>query len=71
MKKVSSNSPEVKLVQKENFTPSNQLEQDLQSLDIEPRLRRIKGFRFLPMLRFALQKELKLESDVQYHLAAD
>ena len=40
-------------------------------LDIEPRLRKIKGFRFLPMLRFALQKELKLEPDVQCDLAAD
>ena len=40
-------------------------------LDIEPRLRRIKGFRFLPVLRFALQKELKLEPEAQYDLAAD
>ena len=40
-------------------------------LDIEPRLRRIKGFRFLPMLRFALHKELKLQPKVQYDLAAD
>lgn len=40
-------------------------------LDIEPRLRRIKGFRFLPMLRFALQKELKLQPEGQYDLAAD
>ena len=40
-------------------------------LDIEPRLRRIKGFRSLPMLRFALQKELKLQPEVQYDLTAD
>jgi len=42
-------------------------------LDIEPRLRKIKGYRFLPMLRLALQKELKLETHGQYHqeIAAD
>jgi putative transposase len=40
-------------------------------LDIEPRLRRIKGFRFLPLLRLALQKDLKLEPEVQYNFAAD
>ena len=40
-------------------------------LDIEPRLRRIKGFRSLPLLRLALQKDLKLEPEVQYDLAAD
>ena len=40
-------------------------------LDIEPRLRRIKGFRFLPLLRRALQKDLKLQPEAQYDLAAD
>jgi len=40
-------------------------------LDIEPRLRRVKGFRFLPMLRQALQTELKLEPHFQDALAAD
>jgi hypothetical protein len=29
-------------------------------LDIEPRLRKIKGFRYLPLLRLAIQKELEL-----------
>ena len=40
-------------------------------LDIEPRLRRIKGFRFLPMLRLALRKDLKLEPEIQYAFSAD
>lgn len=40
-------------------------------LDIEPRLRKIKGFHFLPMLRLALMKELKLESNIQYAFSAD
>lgn len=40
-------------------------------LDIQPRLRRVKGFRSLPMLRHALQKELKLEPEAQYASAAD
>lgn len=40
-------------------------------LDIQPRLRKVRGFRFLPMLRLALQKDLKLESDVQYAFSAD
>ena len=31
-------------------------------LDIEPRLHRVKGYRHLPLLRKALQKELKLEN---------
>lgn len=30
-------------------------------LDIEPRLRKMKGFRYLPMLRLALQRELNLK----------
>ena len=40
-------------------------------LDIEPRFRRIKGFRFLPALRLALRKELKLDHDTQDAFAAD
>ena len=32
-------------------------------LDIEPRLRRVKGHRYLPMLRAALQRELGLSGD--------
>ena len=32
-------------------------------LDIEPRLRRVKGHRYLPMLRAALQRELGLNTD--------
>ena len=40
-------------------------------LDIEPRLRRIKGFRSLPKLRLALVKDLKLDMDWQDALAAD
>ena len=33
-------------------------------LDIEPRLRTVKGFRYLPMLRQAIQRELKLVQEV-------
>jgi transposase-like protein len=33
-------------------------------LEIEPRLRRIKGYKYLPMLRQALQRELKTEKIV-------
>jgi putative transposase len=40
-------------------------------LDIEPRLRRIKGFRFLHMLRFALQKDLNILQNSQYAFSAD
>ena len=40
-------------------------------LDIEPRLRRVKGFRSLPTLRRALQKDLKLDTEWQDALAAD
>ena len=40
-------------------------------LDIEPRLRRIKGYRFLPVLRLALQKHLNLDHDAQEAFAAD
>ena len=31
-------------------------------LDIEPRLRRVRGYRHLPKLRHALQRELKIET---------
>ena len=40
-------------------------------LDIEPRLRRIKGFRFLPTLRLALRNHLALDHDTQNAFAAD
>ncbi len=55
------------------WTNSNQRSRWLATalLDIEPRLRRIKGFRSLPRLRIALQKDLKLDTDWQDALAAD
>ena len=34
-------------------------------LDIEPRLRKIKGFRYLPLLRMAIQKELGLIENIK------
>ena len=40
-------------------------------LDIEPRLRRIKGYRFLPALRLALRNHLKLDENNQNAFAAD
>lgn len=42
-------------------------------LDIQPRLRRVKGYRYLPLLRQALQKELKLQPKTErsYPLSAD
>ncbi len=40
-------------------------------LDIEPRLRRIKGYRFLPVLRLALRNHLALDHDTQNAFAAD
>ncbi len=40
-------------------------------LDIEPRLRKVKGFRYLHLLRQALKKELKLELETQYAFSAD
>ena len=40
-------------------------------LDIQPRLRRIKGYRFLPTLRLALRKHLKLDHDTHNAFAAD
>ena len=55
------------------WTNSNQRSRWLATalLDIEPRLRRIKGFRSLPRLRIALVKDLKLDTDWQDALAAD
>ena len=55
------------------WTNSNQRTRWLATalLDIEPRLRRVKGFRSLPKLRRALQKDLKLDTDWQDALAAD
>ena len=40
-------------------------------LDIEPRLRRIRGYRFLPTLRLALRNHLKLDHHSQEAFAAD
>ncbi len=55
------------------WTNSNQRTRWLATalLDIEPRLRRIKGFRCLPMLRLALQNDLKLDTNWQDAFAAD
>ncbi len=55
------------------WTNSNQRSRWLATalLDIEPRLRRIKGFRSLPKLRRALVKDLKLDTDWQDAIAAD
>jgi transposase-like protein len=48
----------------DRWTNSNQRHRWLAStlLDIEPRLRRVKGHRYLPMLREALQRELGLST---------
>ena len=40
-------------------------------LDIQPRLRRIKGYRFILTLRLALTKHLQLDHDAQEAFAAD
>ena len=55
------------------WTNSNQRTRWLATalLDIEPRLRRIKGFRCLPMLRLALQNDLKIDTNWQDAFAAD
>ena len=55
------------------WTNSNQRRRWLATalLDIEPRLRRVKGYKSLPKLRRALQKDLKLNTDWQEPLAAD
>jgi putative transposase len=39
-------------------------------LDIEPRLRRLLGYRHLPLLRTAIQKELAIRPDSALHAAA-
>ena len=39
--------------------------------DIEPRFRRIKGYRFLPALRLALRNHLRLDHDTHNAFAAD
>lgn len=57
MKKVASNAREVKLIQKEDFTPSSQLEQDLQSLDM--RIEMIQAL--IPLGLEAVAKELQTE----------
>ena len=55
------------------WTNSNQRSRWLATalLDIQPRLRRVKGYRSLPRLRRALHKDLKLDTDWQDALAAD
>ena len=55
------------------WTNSNQRRRWLATalLDIQPRLRRVKGYKSLPKLRRALQKHLKLKTDRQDALAAD
>ena len=55
------------------WTNSNQRRRWLATalLDIQPRLRRVKGYKSLPRLRRALQKNLKLDTDTQDALAAD
>jgi len=34
-------------------------------LDIEPRLRKVKGYRYLPQLRIAIQKEMERQKVVR------
>ena len=55
------------------WTNSNQRTRWLATalLDIQPRLRRVKGYKSLPRLRRALQKDLKLDTHWQDALAAD
>ena len=55
------------------WTNSNQRSRWLATalLDIQPRLRRVKGYRCLSRLRIALQKDLKIDTDWQDALAAD
>ncbi len=55
------------------WTNSNQRRRWLATalLDIEPRLRRVKGYKSLPRLRRALMKNLKLDTDNQDAMAAD
>jgi hypothetical protein len=37
-------------------------------LDIEPRLKKVKGYRYLPQLRIAIQREMKRRKVVQEQL---
>ena len=55
------------------WTNSNQRTRWLATalLDIEPRLRRVKGYKSLPRLRRALMKDLKLDTECQDAMAAD
>ncbi len=55
------------------WTNSNQRARWLATalLDIQPRLRRVKGYRSLPRLRRALLKDLKIDTHWQDPLAAD
>ncbi len=55
------------------WTNSNQRRRWLATalMDIEPRLRRVKGYKSLPRLRRALKKHLKLDTDWQDPIAAD
>ena len=48
----------------DRWTNSNQRQRWLATAlrDIEPRLRKVKGYRHLPRLREALRRELKLET---------
>ena len=39
-------------------------------IEIEPRLRKVKGYRHLPMLREALKRELKIENNKSSKKAA-
>ena len=55
------------------WTNSNQRRRWLATalLDIQPRLRRVKGYKSLPRLRRALQKDLKIDTHGQDAMAAD
>ena len=39
-------------------------------LDIEPRLRRVRGYKHLPKLRAALKEELKIDKETRRRRAA-
>jgi transposase-like protein len=55
----------------DRWTNSNQRQRWLATalLDIEPRLRKVKGYRHLPRLREALQRELKIEKAITRNVA--
>jgi len=55
----------------DRWTNSNQRQRWLATalLDIEPRLRKVKGYRHLPRLRAALKRELKLETTMPQKVA--